>query len=809
MKIIKFILILILITGISSIFAQTSFNISNQTTGDTLFTIDNDGRIGIGTTTPDASIDIKSSTVNDFSSLRLGNLDGSRYLFIHSGNPTYYPIIRWHEGEPLRFATWTDTFTELMRIAADGNVGIGTTTPLTKLEVADTIFSSFGGFMFPDSTVQETAAGGGGAGNTLDEAYDQGGAGVGRDITADNGSVRIIGNDGLYVQGDINTSGSVHSGGSLFLYGSGSEGGQLSLRDGDDDGGWIIDNYGNSNSESIRIFNPDGATPVFNALVIGDTGNVGIGIGGPEYPLDVDGTIQSRSGGFRFPDGTTQTTSATGGGAASINDLTDARSVGNSVFLGSGAGAIDDTSDNRNAAVGIDALNRNTTGNNNTANGYNAKYWNNVGNDNVSIGYQADYYNEGGSQNTILGYQAGAAGGPGLHSKSGNVFLGYQAGYGESGDNKLYIENSDSDTPLIGGDFASNEVYLNGTVGIGTTTPSAGLHLHGTGFPSSFMYLSSETGGSAGFRLYEGSIAKWHIFNSYTLDGLQIYNDNGQTAFFADQSTANVSIGTTTTQSNTKLYVLGEQTGVRGQVNNDGSYIITGVAGHANGSDGENRGISGFAYEANRNRGVYGQINNSLGGSDNAAIFGQAGPLEDYAGYFVGNLNATGTNTKGASITKIDHPLDPENKYLQHSSVESSDMMNVYNGNVVLDSNGEAWITLPDWFDALNKDFRYQLTPIGQPGPNLYISEKIRNNQFKISGGKTGMEVSWQLTGIRKDNLAERFRIDVEKNKSPDERGYYLHPSVFGLDESMGIHYQQRKMIENQEIENLKTSINK
>ena len=53
---------------------------------------------------------------------------------------------------------------------------------------------------------------------------------------------------------------------------------------------------------------------------------------------------------------------------------------------------------------------------------------------------------------------------------------------------------------------------------------------------------------------------------------------------------------------------------------------------------------------------------------------------------------------------KIDHPLDPENKYLRHTSIESDDMKNVYDGVVTLNDNGEAWVQLPNWFQALNID---------------------------------------------------------------------------------------------------------
>jgi hypothetical protein len=114
-------------------------------------------------------------------------------------------------------------------------------------------------------------------------------------------------------------------------------------------------------------------------------------------------------------------------------------------------------------------------------------------------------------------------------------------------------------------------------------------------------------------------------------------------------------------------------------------------------------------------------------------------------------------------------------------------MMNVYNGNAVLDKNGKAVVKLPEYFEALNVDFRYQLTAIGAPGPNLYIAEEISNNRFKIAGGKKGTKVSWQVTGVRHDPYAVAHRIQVEEEKNNEERGYYLNPMAYGLPEEKGI----------------------
>lgn len=209
-------------------------------------------------------------------------------------------------------------------------------------------------------------------------------------------------------------------------------------------------------------------------------------------------------------------TLGSGSGASLINGLSDAKTDAASIFLGSGAGASDDGGisdgiENNNVGIGIDALKfntigyditavgyqslytpsstvsatavgsqslysnstggvntgvgtkslySNTSGNHNSALGANALFSNADGDFNIGIGNYANYYNQNGSKNTILGYDAGK--GSSNHNKSGNVFIGYSAGYSEIGDNKLYIENSNSTSPLIWGDFENDNVRING-----------------------------------------------------------------------------------------------------------------------------------------------------------------------------------------------------------------------------------------------------------------------------------------------------------------------------------------------------------
>lgn len=335
------------------------------------------------------------------------------------------------------------------------------------------------------------------------------------------------------------------------------------------------------------------------------------------------------------------------------------------VFIGGYAGNACTTS--RNTLVGSLSMYRNTTGNHN-----------------VTLGAETGYNNLSGS---------------------GNIFLGYQTGYNETGSNKLYIDNSNSSTPLIYGEFDNNMIKVNGNL------------------TSEEITTTNDTPGVYG---------KHAVTDNYGI-------------------------------------------GVKGE----GKWMgVQGITSNASGT-----GYALYGYSSGVGTGTrYGVYASASGGA--AA----------WAGYFAGNVYVTGTVSANAYTEfKMDHPIDPENKLLTFSSVASDEMTNIINGNVLLDSEGRALVKLPEWFEAANTDYKYQLTAIGAPGPNLYISKEISNNSFEIAGGSAGMKVSWMISAVRYDNYAKANPIVNVTDKKSNEKGYYLHPEAFGRSEESGIVYQTQK----------------
>lgn len=136
-------------------------------------------------------------------------------------------------------------------------------------------------------------------------------------------------------------------------------------------------------------------------------------------------------------------------------------------------------------------------------------------------------------------------------------------------------------------------------------------------------------------------------------------------------------------------------------------------------------------------------------------------------------FNIDGTLIANSKNFRIDHPLDPRGKYLFHTSVESPDMMTVYNGNVTTDGQGDAVVVLPAYFEALNRDYRYQLTPIGVFSQAI-VAEEIVDNRFVVKTDQPYVKVSWQVTGVRQDAWAKANRVEPEVRKPGHERGTLL-----------------------------------
>ncbi len=290
--------------------------------------------------------------------------------------------------------------------------------------------------------------------------------------------------------------------------------------------------------------------------------------------------------------------------------------------------------------------------------------------------------------------------------------------------------------------------------------------------------------------------------------------------------------GSTTSATNGAAGVAGNANATTGQVTGVAGTSVstsgTGVFGNATAATGDTFGVfgqtaspsgigtSGYASATNGIAiGVEGLTNSpagagaaftNLAGGTSLVIIGNGANYKQIFnvdasgnGFFAGNLNVTGKLTKGSGSFKIDHPLDPGNKYLSHSFVESPDMMNVYNGNVITDRHGFATVLLPDYFEALNGDFRYQLTVMGKFAQAI-VAKEIANNRFIIQTSKPGVKVSWQVTGIRHDAYANAYRIPTEEDKPAAEQGYYLHPEVFGQPTSKSIQAASSKTTSTDQI---------
>jgi hypothetical protein len=235
-------------------------------------------------------------------------------------------------------------------------------------------------------------------------------------------------------------------------------------------------------------------------------------------------------------------------------------------------------------------------------------------------------------------------------------------------------------------------------------------------------------------------------------------------------------------------------------------FVAGGVAVQAENESGGGYGLraiikpggtgGGTAVSAeNENGGGYG-LHASIkpgGAGGGVAVFAENYNAAGLAGVFNGQVLVSGLLVKLGGGFKIDHPQAPEDRYLTHSFTESPNPMNIYDGIIATDEDSAATIELPGYFEALNRDFRYQLTVLGGEFAQAVVTEEVRNNRFSIRTDKPGVRVSWQVTGIRQDAWANAHRseFEVEVDKPVDERGKYLSPVEHGLPASAGLFYTE------------------
>ena len=233
--------------------------------------------------------------------------------------------------------------------------------------------------------------------------------------------------------------------------------------------------------------------------------------------------------------------------------------------------------------------------------------------------------------------------------------------------------------------------------------------------------------------------------------------------------------------------------GVRGDSTNGHGGVFTTAHEDRFGLNGRNT-----ASVMSAGAGVWGDGGNNIGvGGASAAgvgVFGSSTDLygvhgystNSYAGYFSGPIHATSADANIKAF-RIDHPLDPAHKVLMHSCVESDKRLTVYAGSVMTGADLRAIVRLPSWFEALNADLQYQLTTIGEA--RAWIDAKVANGTFVIATDRAGVEVSWQVTGVRRDAYATAHPLEVESRKTGREAGRYLTPLEHGQPASLGVDY--------------------
>jgi len=347
-----------------------------------------------------------------------------------------------------------------------------------------------------------------------------------------------------------------------------------------------------------------------------------------------------------------------------------------------------------------------------------------------------------------------------------------------------YVGSTSTSGAAIGATNTGTGYGLSGTaVIIGVNGMGTGVNSCGVQGIGSFFGVTGLCSAPGGYAVY-GNASGSGAFGVYGLGatGVNGYSNSGSGSGVHGEGSVGVS-GLSHTYFNAGVWGVGVSGANGVNANTDSGYAVYAQS---------DSGYGVFGYSGSY-AGVYGY--GSIG------VQGYSSSGTNMAGYFggnvtvTGNLNVYGTINKSAVGFKIDHPQDPAHKYLMHSCVESDEMMNIYRGNVILDSDGKATVIMPAWFQAENRDFSYQLTAIGVAAPSLHIAREIDHNQFEIDGGEAGQKVSWQVTGVRNDAYANAHPLKVEVDKPAKEQGKYLRPEEFGQPKSKGVDYDLVKPV--------------
>ncbi len=446
------------------------------------------------------------------------------------------------------------------------------------------------------------------------------------------------------------------------------------------------------------------------------------------------------------------------------------------VFVG-GAGNFT-TSGTANAATGFGALAAQSSGSHNTAAGADALAGVTTGGSNTGVGFSAGPTGGGLSNTTAVGANAKVgqsnslvlgqttAGSPGATHV--NVGIGTATPISTM---ELAVSSAGAIGPILtltnpGGDNTST--FADGAAAIdfnttaistsGTYNPGARIEAVDDGVHSTDInFLSNIYGGGSGTQ------------NGGLQTNMTIFGLSGT-----------VSIGTNEAQA--QLEVIGtseEGVWAFGGTEPDFGMVqgLNGLRAGGGPSDGtDTGGIGAWLFGGDVDDGGTGTTGEGLLVWTGETESGTVGLAAD----FEGDVFVDGTLSDNTEEFKIDHPLDPANKYLVHASVESSEMMNIYSGNVTTDEFGLATVTLPAWFQAENTDFRYQLTVVDERFAQAIVSKRIENNQFTIHTNATNVQVSWQITAVRQDAYAKAHPMVVEQVKGDKERGFYQHPELYG-----------------------------